>query len=75
MKKTIFCCDRCGAEIPDVVFTVTCYAEDLNPGPFGGVAGEVVRQNTKQNIRLSESGERHLCRSCKDTITDGIFIV
>ena len=74
MKKIIFCCDRCGEQIPDIVFTVTCYAEDLNPGPYGGVAGEVVQQNCRQNVSTS-AGVRHLCRKCKDEITDGIFIV
>lgn len=75
MKKIIFCCDRCGEQILDIVFTITCYAEDLNPGPYGGVDGEVVRQNCRQNVRLSGSGARHLCRKCKDELTDGIFIV
>ena len=75
MKKTTYVCDRCGAEIDDVVFAITCYAEDLNPGPYGGVAGDVIRQNCRQNSSLSAIGERHLCRQCKDEITDGVFIV
>ena len=73
MKKTICFCDRCGEEIADIVFTVTCYAEDLKPGPF--VSGEVALQNTNQNIAIMEKATRHLCRKCKDEITDGIFIV
>ena len=75
MKTTIYYCDRCGEQITDIVFTVTCYAEDLNPGPYGGVAAEVVQQNCKQNISISGAGVRHLCRKCKDEITDGIFIL
>lgn len=75
MKKTICFCDRCGEEIADIVFTVTCYAEDLHPGPFGGVAGEVVQQNSRQNHAIMETEIRHLCRKCKDEITDGIFVV
>lgn len=75
MKKVTYKCDRCGDEIDDVVYTLRCYAEDLDPGPYGGVAGEVVRQNARQNNLLSAVGERHLCGKCKDEITDGIFIV
>ena len=75
MKKTICFCDRCGEEIADIVYTVTCYAEDLKPGPFGGVASEVVQQNCRQNTETTVHGVRHLCRKCKDEITDGIFVV
>lgn len=75
MKKTIYSCDRCGEKITDIVFAVTCYAQDLCPGPYGGVDAEVVQQNCKQNISLSAIGERHLCRKCKDEVTDGIFIL
>lgn len=74
MKKVTYKCDRCGAEIPDVVYTLTCYAEDLCHGPVGGVSGEVVRQNFRQNSRTA-IGDRHLCSKCKDEITDGIFVV
>lgn len=72
MKKTTYKCDRCGAEITDVVYTLTCYAEDLNRGPCGGISGEVVRQNHRQN---NVTTERHLCGECKDELTDGLFIV
>lgn len=72
MKKTTYKCDRCGAEIADVVYTLTCYAEDVNPRPLGGVPGEVLLQNSRQN---HASGERHLCGKCKDEITDGVFVV
>lgn len=72
MKKTICYCDRCSAEIKYVAYTLTCYAEDLKPGPFGGVCAEAMAQNVKQNMSFTE---RHLCRKCKDEITDGIFVV
>lgn len=75
MKKTIYECDRCGTEIADVAYTITCYAEDLNPGPLGGVSSEVAMQNVRQNLLLSEGIERHLCRKCKDEITDGVFVL
>lgn len=72
MKKVTYKCDRCGAEIDSVVYTLTCYADDLNRGPYGGISADVIRQNYQQNQVASE---RHLCGKCKDEITDGIFIV
>ena len=75
MKKVTYNCDRCGAVISDVVYTLTCYAEDLCRGPVGGISSEVVLQNTRQNMSLQSNGERHLCGKCKDEITDGIFVV
>ena len=75
MKKTIYECDRCGAEIADVAYTLTCYAEDLSTGPAGGISSEAIGQNFRQNMILQADGERHLCRKCKDEITDGIFVV
>ena len=74
MRKITFACDRCGNEIADVVYTITCYAEDVIPRPYGGVASEVVQQNYRQNS-CSAIGERHLCCKCKDEITDSVFIV
>ena len=75
MKKTIYECDRCGVEIADVAYTLTCYAEDVNPGPLGTISSNVAVQNTKQNMVLMHSKEKCLCGKCKDEITDGIFIV
>lgn len=75
MKKTTYNCDRCGAEITDTVYTLTCYAEDLCPGRHGGISSEVVVQNARQNLNLQSIGERHLCGKCKDEITDGIFVL
>lgn len=75
MKKTICTCDRCGAEIAYVIYSLTCYAEDVTPGPFGGVSSAVAEQNTKQNTTLMTSREKHLCGKCKDALTDGLFIV
>lgn len=75
MKKTIYKCDRCGEEIADVVYSLTCYAEDLCKGPLGGVSSEVVLQNSRQSLNLQAVGERHLCGKCKDELTDRLFIV
>ena len=75
MKITTYKCDRCGETIADAVYTLTCYAEDLDSRPFGGVSSDVLLQNGRQNNSLQAVGERHLCRKCKDEITDGIFVV
>lgn len=75
MKRTIYECDRCGDEITDVAYTLTCYAADVTPGPVGTSSADAAAQNTKQNMVLMISTEKCLCRKCKDEITDGVFIV
>lgn len=74
--KTTYVCDKCGEDIADVAYTLTCYAEDVNQSPedtaWGMSSAEVANQNIKQNFARVE---RHLCRACKDAITDGVFIV
>ena len=77
MKKTTFCCDRCGEMIRDIVYTITVYGEvvpgavALNYDDFH----EMQLLNEKQNAARAEGIDRHLCRACKDDITDGIFVV
>lgn len=72
MRKTICICDRCGNEITDgVVYSLTCYAENVSGEPLGIGSGEVLTQNMKQN--LAETKE--LCRECKRDLTDGLFIL
>lgn len=75
MKKTIYVCDRCGAEIADVAYKLTCYAEDVNPGFPGTISTKTAVQNSNQNLALMCGSEKCLCGKCKDEITDGIFIV
>lgn len=74
MKQITYICDRCGHKIPDVVYTLSCYADGLDARPFGGNSAEVAAQNSAQN-RAKQRAKRHLCKSCKDAITDGLFIV
>lgn len=77
MKKTTFCCDRCGAEILDIVYTLTVYGEvvpDATKLRYEDVK-EKNALNERQNAALSYGTDRHLCKKCKDEITDGIFIV
>ena len=74
MRRTICTCDRCGKEITEgTVYTLTCYAEDVNPAPLG-LSYETSTQNIKQNLKLVD-GDAELCKECKDQITDGLFIV
>ena len=75
MKKTIFCCDRCGEEIQDMVYTLTCYAEPVpSADPVKNIVAQFT-QNMRQNSLLTTENGRHLCRKCKDELTDGVFIL
>lgn len=76
MRKEIYFCDKCGKELTEVVYTLTCFAEDVRGVP-GSIKKEVTEQNMRQNLELELFGEakRHLCQECKDTLTDGLFIV
>ena len=75
MKKTIFCCDRCGEEIQDMVYTLTCYAEPVpSADPVKNIAAQLT-QNLRQNSLVAAEKGRHLCLKCKNELTDGIFIV
>lgn len=77
MKKITFCCDRCGEEIQDIVYTVTVYgtvvpgATTIRYEDFMETQAHNERQNTAQAGGI----DRHLCRKCKDELTDGLFIV
>ena len=73
MKVTKWICDKCGEEITDVVYSLTCHAHDAIEAPMGGISVEAATQNIRQNF--SSTAEAHLCRKCKDAITDGVFIV
>ena len=77
MKKTIFCCDRCGVVIQDIVYTLTVYGDAVPDAK--NVRGEdllkMQANNERQNAALAEGTDRHLCRKCKDEITDGLFVL
>lgn len=70
MKKVTYFCDKCGAEITEVVYELNCWAEDLT----GDACNEVSRHNMAQNM-VKQKYTRHLCKTCKDELTDGLFIV
>lgn len=77
MKKTTFVCDRCGEEIKDIVYTLTVYGEVVPSATKIRYEDFMKKQehNDLQNKALSYGTDRHLCRKCKDEITDGIFVV
>lgn len=73
-RKTTCTCDRCGKVIEDgVIYTLACYAEDVNKKPWG-LSAEATAQNMRQNVTLA-GGTKDLCQTCKDELTDGVFIV
>lgn len=74
MQLIRYTCDKCGKQITDTVFTLTCYAKDINLTPADGCTYATAMHNDRQNAAIQRE-ERHLCRGCKDTITDGVFIV
>lgn len=75
MKKTIYFCDRCGDEIQDVFYSLSCYANAVQPGTASKHFAELNDQNNRQNAVMACGIDRHICRKCKDEITDGIFVV
>lgn len=73
MKTETYYCDRCKKQIPDIVYTLSCTASTIGDPDL-----DTLREATAQTVRASAAkltGERHLCRACKDKLTDGIFIV
>lgn len=74
MIKKTYICDRCGAEITEgSIYTLTCYADDVVPAIFQ--SWETSNQNATQNEARTFRLARHLCKACKDEVTDGVFIV
>lgn len=74
MRKTICTCDRCGKEITGTTYTLTCYAEGIDPTATRATSARITEQNLRQNMILM-AGSKELCQECKDELTDGLFIV
>lgn len=73
MKTVMYYCDKCGERITDVVYKLTCYAKPVIG--TGRLDQDVADQNHRQNRAEQDHLSRHLCRRCKNAITDGLFIV
>lgn len=75
MKIAKFYCDKCHRDICGVVYTLTCTASITGPR---SATLEEMKAAATQNIRQSNADQRgavHICRDCKDDLTDGLFIV
>lgn len=73
MKRVTYECDKCGQPIVDVVYKLTCYAHPVID--TGRLDIDSAEQNHRQNRAEQDHESRHLCRACKDKLTDGLFIV
>lgn len=73
MKRVTYECDSCGTLITDTVFKLTCYAKSVVAPHLPDA--DVAVQNHRQNMAEQDHTSRHLCRACKDKLTDGLFIV
>ena len=70
MKKVVYTCDKCGKELKDIIYTLSCYAKSVSEAEASMDDLDRIMQQNLKNRR-----ERHLCAKCKDAITDGVFIV
>ena len=78
MRKITCTCDRCEKPIEGgVVYRLTCYAEKVDPemSESAEMSREIWVQNSMQNMVLRQESKRDLCKTCKDYLTEGIFIV
>lgn len=73
MKTETYYCDRCKKQIQNIVYHLSCTATTLCD-PDLDTLREVAAQNVR-NTASKQTGERHLCRACKDKLTDGVFLV
>lgn len=73
MRTETYYCDRCKCTITDIVYQLSCTATAINCSSF-----ELAQEASAQSIRQSlarQICEKHLCRDCKNTLTDGLFVV
>jgi predicted SprT family Zn-dependent metalloprotease len=63
-------CDKCGKEITDTVYELTCYAFAVGYEDSHIQNIDSATQNITQNL----SKTKQLCKECKNELTDGLFI-
>jgi hypothetical protein len=62
-------CDRCGKEIEgSTYYTISIYAEDINPAPAKTVAYDTAAQNFYTNTLAMFNAKPQYCKKCKDDI-------
>ena len=62
-------CDRCGEEIKGTTYyTISIYADDINPKPNETVAFATAVQNVQENAFVMFNAKKQYCKKCKDEI-------
>ena len=68
-------CDRCGAEIEGTTYyTISIYADDINPKPTETVTYATAIQNVATNTLAIFNARPQYCKKCKDEIENFIKI-
>ena len=66
-------CDRCRKEIKGTTYyTISIYAEDINPTPGETVAYATAIQNIQTNTLAMFSAKKQYCKKCRDEIEEFI---
>jgi hypothetical protein len=62
-------CDRCGEEIKGTTYyTISIYAEDINPKTNYTVYADTALQNTNTNMKMLFNAKPQYCKECRDEI-------
>lgn len=62
-------CDRCGEEIKGTTYyTVSIYAEDINPKTEYSVYADTAIQNCSTNMKMLFNAKPQYCKKCRDEI-------
>ena len=62
-------CDRCGKEIKGTTYyTISIYADDINPAPAETVAYATAVQNLQTNVLAMFNAKKQYCKDCRDEI-------
>lgn len=62
-------CDRCGEEIKGTTYyTISIYADDINPAPEETVAYATAVQNLQTNALAMFNAKKQYCKDCRDKI-------
>ena len=66
-------CDRCGEEIKGTTYyTISIYADDINPKPAETVAYATAVQNVATNTLAMFNARPQYCKKCRDEIENFI---
>ena len=66
-------CDRCGKEIKGTTYyTISIYADDINPKPVETVTYATAVQNFETNTLALFNSKKQYCKKCRDEIEEFI---